>query len=89
MTSWNFGKSPGNSKLILILYYLLDSAYKIFPVRPPYIKEFVKKMIMAVCLKFDQLACRKYVLHMSDAMINPKVLHITTFPINNDCVFCG
>ena len=68
MTSWNFGKSPGNSELILMLYYLLDSVYKIFPVRPPYIKEFVKKIIMAVCLKFDQQACRKQGRHVSDVM---------------------
>ena len=68
MTYWNFGKSPGNSKLILMLYYLLDSVYKIFPVRPPYIKEFVKKIIMAVCLKFDQQARCKHVLHVSDVM---------------------
>ena len=67
MTYWNFGKSPGNSKLI-VMYYLLDSVYKIFPVRPPYIKEFVKKLIMAVCLKFDQQAHRKHVLHVSDVM---------------------
>ena len=60
-----------------MLYYLLDSVYKIFPVRPPYIKEFVRKIIMAVCLKFDQQACHKHVLHVSDVM-GPIVLYMYT-----------
>ena len=59
-----------------MLYYLLNSVYNIFPVRPPDIKEFCKKIIMVVCLKFDQQACCKHVLHVSDVMGQSKKCYI-------------
>ena len=53
MTSWSFGKHRRNSKSIFVSYYLFDSVFNLFPIRPRYIKEFIKKIVNYYSVSFS------------------------------------